>query len=85
VFITGDFHAVEVATTQPTKFAAMEAVWETQKAAPYHLLVIPDTKNEHNIVEALAIPKMLSYLAYHDGNAEVKGLKEFSMEMRPPV
>jgi cytochrome bd ubiquinol oxidase subunit I len=85
VFVTGDFHAVEVATTQPTKFAAMEAVWETQKAAPYHLLVIPDTKNEHNIVEALAIPKMLSYLAYHDGNAEVKGLKEFSMEMRPPV
>jgi len=85
VFATGDFHAVEVAKSQPTKFAAMEAVWETQKAAPYHLLVVPDTQNEKNIVEAIAIPKMLSFLAYHDGNAEVKGLKEFPKEMRPPV
>jgi cytochrome d ubiquinol oxidase subunit I len=85
VFATGDFHAVEVAKSQPTKFAAMEAVWETQKAAPYHLLVIPDASNEQNIVEALAIPKMLSILAYHDGNAEVRGLKEFPREMRPPV
>src|SRR5512139_2004440 len=31
VFVTGDFHAVEVAKVQPTKFAAMEAVWDTQK------------------------------------------------------
>ncbi len=85
VFATGDFHAVEVAKSQPTKFAAMEAVWETQKAAPYHILVVPDTQNERNIVETLAIPKMLSYLAYHDGNAEVRGLKEFPREMRPPV
>jgi cytochrome d ubiquinol oxidase subunit I len=85
VFITGDFHAVEVATTQPTKFAAMEAVWETQKAAPYHLLVVPDVQNERNSIEAIGIPKMLSMLAYHDGNSEVKGLKDFPKELRPPV
>jgi cytochrome d ubiquinol oxidase subunit I len=85
VFITGDFHAVEVATSQPTKFAAMESVWETQKAAPYNLLVIPDVNNERNAVEAIGIPMGLSFLAYRNGNAEVKGLKDFPREMRPPV
>ncbi len=85
VFVAGDFHGREVAETQPTKLAAMEAVWETQKAAPFHLLAFPDTQNEKNSVEAIAIPKMLSYLSYHDGNAEIKGLKEFPAEMRPPV
>jgi cytochrome d ubiquinol oxidase subunit I len=85
VFITGDFHAIKIATTQPTKFAAMEAVWETQKAAPYNLLVVPDTANEKNVVEAIGIPRGLSLLAFHDGNAEVKGLKDFPKELRPPV
>jgi len=85
VFITGDFHAAEVAATQPTKFAAMEAVWETRKAASYHLLVVPDVQNERNTVEAIGIPKLLSMLAYHDGNSEVKGLKDFPKELRPPV
>ena len=85
VFLVGDFHAAEVARTQPTKFAAMEAVWESQRAASYNLLVIPDTANERNAVEAFGIPKLLSFLAFHDGNAEVVGLKEFSKENRPPV
>lgn len=85
IAVIGSFHAEEVAATQPTKFAAMEAVWDTQKAVPYNLLVIPDTDNEKNSVEALGIPKMLSLLAFHDGNAEVKGLKEFKKEERPPV
>ena len=85
VFITGDFHAVEVATTQPTKFAAMESVWQTQKAAPYHLLVVPDAKEEKNAVEGISIPNGLSLLAYHDSNSEVKGLKDFPKELRPPV
>jgi len=85
VFIIGDFHAAEVARTQPTKFAAMESVWDTQKAAPYNLLLIPDPANERNTVEALGIPRLLSFLAFQDGNAEVKGLKEFSKDERPPV
>ncbi len=85
VFATGDFHAAEVAKTQPTKLAAMESVWETQKGAPFNLLVIPDAQNERNSVEAVGIPKLLSYLAYRDANSEVKGLKEFPADMRPPV
>ena len=85
VFATGDFHAVEVAKTQPTKFAAMEVVWNTQKAAPYNLIVVPDTKDERNSVEALRIPYGLSLLAFHNPEAEVKGLKDFPKEDRPPV
>jgi cytochrome d ubiquinol oxidase subunit I len=85
VFIVGDFSAVHVANTQPAKFAAMESVWETQSSAPYNLLVIPDEQNERNSLEAIAIPNMLSYLAFHDGTAQVTGLKSIPQEDRPPV
>lgn len=78
----GDFHAKEVANTQPTKLAAMESLWETTKDAPMYLLLIPDPKNEKNSVEAIGIPSMLSILA---GQKEVKGLKEFPPSERPPV
>jgi cytochrome bd ubiquinol oxidase subunit I len=85
VAITGDFHAVEIAKTQPTKFAAMESVWETQKGAPMHLLLWPDEANERNAVATASVPGALSFLAFHDTNAEVKGLKSFPKEERPPV
>jgi len=81
----GTFHAEEVAKTQPTKFAAMESLWETTKGAPYLLLLMPDEKNERNSVEGLRIPNFLSILAFHDPNAEIRGLKEFPVEERPPV
>jgi cytochrome bd ubiquinol oxidase subunit I len=82
---TGDFHAVEIAKVQPTKFAAMESVWETGTRVPMHMLLIPDEANERNAVEAVSIPGMVSFLAHHDVNAEIKGLKEFPKEERPPV
>lgn len=85
VFAVGDFHAKEVAKTQPTKFAAMESLWETTKAAPYYLIEFPDPRNERNAVEALGIPKMLSFLAFGSGNAVVPGLKSFPPDDRPPV
>ena len=85
VIFSGTFHAEEVALTQPTKFAAMEAVWDTQKNAPYNLLVIPDPANEKNSVEAIGIPNLLSLMAFHRADAEIKGLKEFPREERPPV
>ena len=42
----GDFHAAEVAKTQPTKLAAMESLWETERGVPLYLIVLPDAKNE---------------------------------------
>jgi cytochrome bd ubiquinol oxidase subunit I len=85
VFIVGDFHAGEVAKTQPAKLAAMESLWETTRGAPMYLLLIPDAKNERNAVELLGIPGMMSLLAHRDLNAEVKGLKDFPKSERPPV
>ncbi|WP_025209143.1 cytochrome ubiquinol oxidase subunit I [Hippea sp. KM1] len=85
VFIIGDLHAGEVAKTQPTKLAAMESIWETQKGAPMYLFLVPDEKHQKNAVELFGIPKMLSIIAYHDPNATVKGLKDFPKNDRPPV
>jgi cytochrome d ubiquinol oxidase subunit I len=85
VGITGDMHAVHVTETQPTKLAAMEAHWETSTRAPVHLFAIPDEENEKNSIEFGSIPGLLSFLGHHDINAEVKGLKDFPKEERPPV
>jgi cytochrome d ubiquinol oxidase subunit I len=83
--VQGHIHGAEVAKIQPTKLAAMEALWDTQAGAPQTLLVIPDEKNETNLVEFGKIPGALSMLAYHDPKAVVKGLKDFPKEERPPV
>jgi cytochrome bd ubiquinol oxidase subunit I len=81
----GSFHAEIVAKTQPTKFAAMESVWETKSKAAYNFIIIPDVKNERNIIETAGVPYLLSWFAFHDTNAEIKGLKDFPKEERPPV
>ncbi|MCA1988275.1 MAG: cytochrome ubiquinol oxidase subunit I [Desulfarculus sp.] len=85
VAINGDLSGKEVAEKQPTKLAAMEGLWETTKAAPMYLLLWPDQKNARNSVEALPIPGALSFLAFGDFSAEVKGLKDFPVKDRPPV
>ncbi|WP_243371248.1 cytochrome ubiquinol oxidase subunit I [Geotalea sp. SG265] len=81
----GDFHAVEVAKTQPAKFAAMESVWETKRGVGLNLLLMPDELHECNSVEKICIPNMVSMLAFHTPDGEIKGLKEFPKSERPPV
>jgi cytochrome d ubiquinol oxidase subunit I len=85
VGVTGDFHAVEIARTQPSKFAAMESQWETQRGVGMNLLLLPDPVRECNAFEQICIPNALSMLAFHDPNAEIKGLKEFPKDLRPLV
>ncbi|RII26004.1 MAG: cytochrome ubiquinol oxidase subunit I [Geobacter sp.] len=85
VALIGDLHAVEIAKVQPTKFAAMESVWETKRGVGMNLFLLPDEKNECNAIERLCIPNMVSMLAFHDPNAEIKGLKDFPVDLRPPV
>ena len=82
IVVEGDLHAVHVTKTQPTKLAAMEAHWETTTRAPIYLFAIPDEKNS---IEIGSIPGLLSLLGYRDINAEVKGLKDFPKDERPPV
>ena len=83
--VQGHIHGAEVAKIQPAKLAAMEALWDTQTNAPQTLFLIPDEKNERNLWEFGKIPGALSMLAFHNTAAEVKGLKAFPKEGRPPV
>ncbi|MBB5144404.1 cytochrome ubiquinol oxidase subunit I [Desulfovibrio intestinalis] len=83
--LSGDQQGKTVAKYQPAKLAAMEAHWETQTDVPFYLLVWPDPENETNTVQAIGIPGLLSWIAYDDVHAEVKGLKDFAKEDRPPV
>lgn len=85
VFILGDLNGVVVAEKQPTKLAAMESLWETQKRAPVYLFAWPDEENGRNAVEFGAIPGLLSLLTKHDIDAEIKGLGDFPADERPPV
>jgi cytochrome bd ubiquinol oxidase subunit I len=85
VVVEGDQHAVHVTQVQPAKLAAMEAHWETQSRAPLTLLALPDEKNERNYFEIGKLPGLLSFMGFHDVNAEVKGLNDFPREDRPPV
>ncbi len=81
----GHLHGADLAHSQPAKLAAMDAHWETSERAPVYLFSIPDEKNERNFIEIGPIPGGLSLLAFHDFNAEVKGLKDFPKDERPPV
>ncbi len=85
VAVGGDQHGIHVAKVQPAKLAAMEAHWETKTKAPLVLFTIPDEKNEKNLIEIGPIPGLLSFMVYHDVNAEVRGIKDFPKDERPPV
>jgi cytochrome bd ubiquinol oxidase subunit I len=85
VVLEGDMHARHVTETQPAKLAAMESLWETTTQAPIHLIALPDEENEQNSIQIGSIPGVLSFLGHHDFNAEIKGLKEFPKDERPPV
>jgi cytochrome d ubiquinol oxidase subunit I len=83
IIVAGDLSGLQVAKFQPTKLAAMEAQWQTESGAPFYVLELPG--RDRNIIEALGIPKGLSFLAYHNMNAEVKGLNDFAPADRPPI
>jgi cytochrome d ubiquinol oxidase subunit I len=85
VVIMGDLNGVVVAEKQPSKLAAMESLWETTTRAPVYLFALPDEENERNKIEIGAMPGMLSFLVRHDINAEIRGLKTYSKDERPPV
>ena len=82
--VLGDLHGINTLEHQPAKLAAMEGIWETQRGVPASLFAIPDEKAETNHFE-IAIPKLGSLYLTHDWNGEVKGLKEWAPEDRPPV
>jgi cytochrome d ubiquinol oxidase subunit I len=82
--ISGDITARNVAEVQPAKLAALEAHFETQRGVPLHIGGWPDVEKRETRW-SIKIPRGLSLLAFHDPNAEVKGLEAFPRDDWPPV
>jgi cytochrome d ubiquinol oxidase subunit I len=82
--VVGDWAAREVASNQPTKLAAFEGLGHTEKGAPIHIGGWYDQASGE-VRYGIAIPKLLSLLAYHDPNATVAGLDRVPPDDRPPV
>jgi cytochrome d ubiquinol oxidase subunit I len=80
--LIGDWAGRAVADSQPIKLAAFEGLGHTTKGAPLHIL---GWYRGGDVERAIAIPKLLSLLAYHDPNATVKGLDTVAKDQRPPV
>jgi cytochrome d ubiquinol oxidase subunit I len=73
--ISGDLSARAVAEYQPAKLAAMETHFETGRRVPLVIGGWPDMATGRTRY-ALRIPGGLSFLAFHDVDAEVKGLDQ---------
>ncbi|HZS60245.1 MAG TPA: cytochrome ubiquinol oxidase subunit I [Gemmatimonadaceae bacterium] len=82
--ISGDLAGRVVADTQPVKLAAMEGEFKTEAEAPLRIGGIPDTA-AHETRYAIDIPDGLSFMAYHDIHATVKGLDDFPHDRWPPI
>jgi len=82
--LSGDHSAKDVAVRQPGKLAAMEAHFHTERGASLIVGGIPDSE-EQTVSYAVKIPGMLSWLAFGDMDAEVKGLNDIPPDYHPPV
>jgi cytochrome bd ubiquinol oxidase subunit I len=80
--VVGDWAARTVAESQPTKLAAIEALPETTSGAD---LTVGGWYVGGEVYGGVAIPDMLSLLAFHDPEATVEGLNEVPAGDRPPV
>lgn len=82
--LLGDVSAKVVAKYQPSKLAALEAVFHTQKGAPMFLVGIPNMKEER-VDYGVSVPNLLSILLYSQADAEVIGLDQFPKRDWPHV
>jgi len=86
----GDMYARHVFETQPHKFAAMEAVWETASYVPEYIIAFPTSVEQlldprAKQIFGLGIPGGASWLASGgDPQATIQGLESFPGP-HPPV
>jgi cytochrome d ubiquinol oxidase subunit I len=80
--VVGDWAGRMVARDQAPKLAAMEGMGRTERHAALHLGGIYENGD---LRYSVAIPGLLSLLAYHDANAPVRGLDAVPPADRPPV
>ena len=82
--VLGDLHGLNTREYQPAKLAAIEARWETGRRVPLTLFAIPDDRAESNAL-SIEVPLLGSLILTHALDGEVKGLKDFPANQRPPV
>ncbi|SFC09234.1 cytochrome bd-I ubiquinol oxidase subunit 1 apoprotein [Halobiforma haloterrestris] len=86
----GDLYARHIFETQPQKFAAMEAVWETDAYVPEYIVAFPTSLQDlldprAKDIFGIGIPGGASWLASGgDPQATIQGLNEFEGP-QPPV
>src|SRR5262249_22815900 len=78
--LIGDWNGRAVAKVQPTKLASFEGEGKTKKGAPLDILGI---YRNGEVEYSIKIPKMLSFLAFHNFNATVQGLEAVPADDRP--
>ncbi|MFH1194654.1 MAG: cytochrome ubiquinol oxidase subunit I [bacterium] len=84
VFPSGHEHAQQVAQTQPEKFAAIEGLYTSGTGQPLVLFAYP-TNMPPELKAPIEIPGLLSWLAFGDANAHIKGINEFPADEIPPL
>jgi cytochrome d ubiquinol oxidase subunit I len=82
--IIGNLHGLNTREHQPAKLAAIEARWDTERRVPLTRFAIPSDKAERNYF-AIEVPWLGSLILTHNLDGEVKGLKDFPADQRPPV
>ena len=80
----GDQHGLNTLEYQPAKLAAIEGRYDTETPTPLTLFGIPDDANA-TMRDAIEIPDLGSLILTHSWNGEIKGLKEWPPDQRPPV
>ena len=76
----GDESAYLVTRDQPTKIAAMEAVWDTHKApAPLTLFAIPNEQAQRNDAE-VSLPWLFGLMGTRSLSTEIPGIKPLIAE-----
>ena len=84
VFPFGHEHAKQVAETQPEKFAATQGLYTSQEGAPIAIFAFP-TDHPPTLKVPIEIPGLLSWMAFGDFKAKIKGINEFPRENIPPL
>ncbi len=79
IFFTGHAQGQLVYETQPMKFAAIEAHWETEHPASFSILTIGDLTGRRE-VWSIRVPYFLSFLACNHFDCEVRGVEDLQRE-----
>ena len=82
--VLGDLHGTNTRQYQPAKLAAIEGRYDTASPAPLTLFGIPDDKNGV-MHDEIAVPWLGSIVLTHSLDGEIKGLKAWPIDQRPPV